>query len=198
MLGTRRRGVGGPALGSWRARRSGRALGALALGGLLCAGCSLVLDFGDRSDAGEFDAAPPIDADPTTPDAVDLCASFEPNGDISEAAMIVPGTYQAAICPAGDRDFFRFSVPDDADVVIEVAFDNMAGAGDLDLRLYDPEGTVIDISAGFLDLERIERSAAQGNRLAAGEYTAEVYGAAQSVQNDYTLTLAITVDDSGD
>jgi hypothetical protein len=177
-----------------RADRMGRVAAALAL--ILAAGCSLVLDFGDRADAAPEADAPVADALGT--DAPDPCNELEPNDEIATAAVIVPGTYPGlAICPAGDRDFYRFEVAANADVVVEITFDNRAGAGDLDLRLYGPLGAVVASSAGFGDVERIERSLAMENRLDEGEYTAEVYGATVQVENEYQLTLSIVVDDPG-
>src|SRR5690606_16371298 len=97
--------------------------------------------------------------------------------------------HAVAICPAGDADFYEFNVVAGQDAIMEIAFDNMGGAGDLELRLYDGTGQNIDGSMSFSNSERIERTAALGNQLPAGAYHLEVYGFQTTVQNTYTLTI---------
>ena len=167
-----------------------RAAGAAAL--IALGGCSLILDFdveadGGPGDAGVADATPNGDAGP------DPCDTGEPNDDISEAFSISAGTHSdLAICPAGDKDFYRFTLGEAQDLVIALTFDNMGGAGDLEMRLYDRLGAIVDGSMGFGNTERIERSLAMTNQLPAGDYSIEIYPFSASTQNTYSLDLAIT------
>ena len=165
-------------------------------------GCSLVLDFGEDVGGGDRpDAASSIDADPSAPDgagpSIDAaggdCGAFEPNDTLATAVPINPGSYaNLGICPGGDRDFYSFTVGDMNDVVVEILFANMAGSGDLELRLYSDTGAVVGSSMSFGDNERIERSAAMGGQLPAGTYTTEVFGFNDQIQNAYALTLTVT------
>jgi hypothetical protein len=165
-------------------RGPGAALAVIAL-----SGCSLILDFDVDADAGPGDAGL-VDAGGDGPDP---CETGEPNDDISEAFSISAGTHSdLAICPAGDKDFYRFSLGDAQDLIIVLSFDNMGGAGDLEMRLYDGQGNIVDGSMGFGNTERIERSLAMSNQLPAGDYSIEIYAFSASTQNTYTLELAIT------
>jgi hypothetical protein len=164
-----------------------RAAGAAAL--IALGGCSLILDFDVEADGGPGDAGV---ADATR-DGPDPCETGEPNDDISEAYPISAGTHSdLAICPAGDKDFYRFTLGEAQDLVILLSFDNMGGAGDLEMRLYDGQGTIVDGSMGFGNTERIERSLAMSNQLPADDYSIEIYPFSASTQNTYTLELAIT------
>jgi hypothetical protein len=173
-----------------RARRS-RLLGAAALASLLCTGgCSLILDFDESADAG-----PTIDGgvvDGPTGDGGDPCAEFEPNNSLQTAASIEAGVYgPLGICPTGDADFFSFTVDGAQDVLVQALFTN-APSMDLEMRMYDGTGQVIDRSETFDSNESIERSSAMGNILAAGSYFVEVFGFNNTDTNTYTLDLAIT------
>lgn len=157
-------------------------------------GCSLILDFSESADAGpEGDDGGLIDAFGNG-DAPPPCDAFEPNNDISSPTLVDPGTHPGlAICPGGDRDFYRFSVEAGQDMIVEIRFDNMGGAGDLEMRLFDGTGTQVAVSMTFDDNELIERTAAMMNQLPADDYTAEVFGNQASVQNDYTLLLTVEI-----
>ena len=74
---------------------------------------------------------------------------------------------------------------------IEALFTNTEGA-DLEMRLYNPIGEVIDNSMGFENNESIERTTANGELLAAGTYFVEMYGYNDADQNEYTLNLTIS------
>lgn len=162
--------------------------GAGLAGLALLAGCQLVLDFSPRDDGG----APPVDApgaaDSGASDAVDLCGQLEPNELLAEALAVEPGTFQAAICPAGDIDFYRFDLDGTQDLAIDVTF--AAGANDLELELLDADtGGVLTISTGIDGNERIERSPAVSGRLPEGAYAVRVFGRDSAVQNDYEVVL---------
>lgn len=158
---------------------------------LTAPGCSLVLDFDFEADAGPASDGGPADAF-SVDDGGDACAAFEPNNDLSSAMALTPNmAHPLAICPAGDTDFFSFEVTAGQDVVIEATFDNMGGAGDLEMRLYDGMGNNIAGSMGFGNSEKIERTAAMSNQLPPDTYRVEMYGFSASVQNAYTLTITV-------
>ncbi len=165
----------------------------LAIGAaLVFSGCSLILDFDNSEPAGDSDAAV-SDAAPLV-DGGDPCGAFEANDELAAAVMIEPGSYgPLGICPGGDLDFFKFTLADNQDMVVEATFDNQGGAGDLEMRLYDAAtGMVVDQSMGVLNFERIERSLANGDQLPAGDYTVEIYGFNATTENTYDLSLTIS------
>lgn len=155
------------------------------------AGCSLLLDFGD-SGGGDTPDGSPADAGPAG-DGGDPCTAFEPNDSLAMAYELTEaGTYEPiGICPSGDRDFFQFTVDGIQDAVVEALFTN-APQMDLEMRLYDSVGMVIDRSETFDSNERIERSTANGNTLAAGTYFAELFGFGNTDTNSYSFVLELT------
>ena len=165
---------------------TGRALVALAWFALALAssGCQLLLDFSELSDGGpREDGSVPADASA-------LCAANEPNDAFDMATAVTTGAI-GAVCGAGDRDFYGFTVDGNQDLEVVVTF--TAGADtDLELNLVDSTGAVVTVSTGLDADERIEQSMALGNRLAAGDYAAEIFGRTESVANEYELIVTIT------
>jgi Bacterial pre-peptidase C-terminal domain len=159
--------------------RAGAGLAGLAF----LAGCQLILDFPALEEAGPADAST---VDGGAPDAQDLCGFLEPNNLLEEAGSILPGTFRAAVCPAGDVDFYQFTLDGAEDLVVEVFF--QAGANDLELELLDAtSGEVLTVSTGGDGDEKIERSQAQFNRLEEGTYALRIFGRDAEVQNDYDV-----------
>jgi hypothetical protein len=147
-------------------------------------GCQLLLDFSELSDGG------PRDDGAAPGDASALCTAGEPNDTFETATAVTTGAL-GAVCGGGDRDFFRFTVDGNQDLEVVVTF--TAGAEtDLELNLVDSTGAVLTISTGLDGDERIEQSMALGNRLAAGDYAAEVFGREATVANEYELIVSIT------
>jgi len=154
----------------------------------LLASCQLVLDFAPLDDAGPPDSGGPSDS--AVADAMSLCDQLEPNDALADGFMLDPGTYQASICPAGDNDYFRFSLDGSQDLAVELTF--QAGVNDLELELYDGNtSAAITLSTGLDGDERIERSLAVSGRLPAGDYAVRVFGRDETIQNDYEISLAI-------
>jgi hypothetical protein len=153
---------------------------ALATG---ASGCQLLLDFSELADGGALDDAPPGDASP-------LCMSDEPNDSFAEAAAVSTSAI-GAVCGGGDLDFYKFTVDGNQDVTLVVNF-TAGGETDLELNLVDSTGAVVTLSTGLDGDERIEQSAALGNRLAAGDYAAEIFGRTAAVSNEYELIVTIT------
>ena len=94
---------------------------------------------------------------------------FEPNEDFGTALAILPPTpIESYICSVIDVDFFKFSVVAGEEIVVSLT--NLPA--DYDLRLYDPQGAVVEQSfrAGFVS-EYVSHTATL-----AGDYRVEVYG----------------------
>jgi hypothetical protein len=164
--------------------------GAGIAGLALLAGCQLLVDFAPLADGAPADSGSvPIDA--AAADAGDRCDELEPNGSQAEAPSLEPGSFQVAICPAGDIDFYGFGLDGMQDLVVEVTFE--AGPNDIEMELLDAEGDVVTISTGVDGDERIERSTQVTGQLAAGRYAVRVFGREAAVQNDYQLVLMLGV-----
>ena len=163
-----------------------RGLGALAGIALLAAssGCQLLLDFSELADGG------PTDDSAASADASALCATGEPNDTFETATAVTTGAL-GAVCGGGDLDFYGFTVDGNQD--LELVLNFTAGAEtDLELNLVDSTGAVLTVSTGLDADERIEQSEALGNRLAAGDYAAEVFGRSETVTNEYELIVTLT------
>lgn len=159
--------------------RAGAAIAGLAF----LTGCQLILDFSPIADGGGGDGSA---IDGGGPDAETACGVLEPNESLGTPALADPGTFVAAICPAGDQDFYGFDLSGSEDLVIELTFE--AGVNDLELELYDAtSGDVLTLSTGGDGDEKIEHSAANSNRLGAGTYAMRVFGRDLQVQNEYQL-----------
>jgi len=151
------------------------------------AGCSLIVTFDDPI----ADASPGADTAPTVDAGASDAGAFEPNDTVLQAAVITPGTYAGlAIMPAGDHDWYKFSLAGTSDVTIDVLFTNGA-VDDLDAKLYDMTPTPIANSSGIVDNEHIIRSAAMMNAIGPGDFYIEIFGAMNNRQNSYTLVLTV-------
>lgn len=161
----------------------------LPLLGVLCPGCSLVLDFSE--------SAIPVDATPDSPFTQAECDYLEPNNSIAEAAMLAPTDVgPAAICPGSveDRDFYKFAVPAGATrVTVRITFMS-SSTGDLELRLTDATGaTLLGTSRGFGNEEVLvcPGQSPMCPMLAEGEYVFEVFPAIAGSVNRYDIALTI-------
>jgi len=150
-------------------------------------GCSLILDFDTPLPA---DAA--IDGISTQAE----CDYLEPNDSIAAAVDITAtDSGPAAICPPmsgnpEDRDFYRF-VATGGTATIAITFTSRPG-GDLDLRLYSGDGTMVAQSRGFGDGEMITcpGSSPLCAALTAGPYVLEVFPGVAGSINSYTFSIA--------
>ena len=153
----------------------------------LCPGCSLILDFSDS--AAPKDAA--IDAVYTQ----EQCDYKEPNDAVAEAQMVVAGDMgPAAICAAmaggaEDHDFYKFTVAT-VPFTVGIQFTNRAG-GDLDMKVYKADGTLLGQSRGFGDTEMLTcpGSAPACPSVTPGDYVLEVFPAVVGAVNTYTFTF---------
>jgi hypothetical protein len=107
-------------------------------------GCSLILD---------FDSALPVDAGIDGISTMAECDYLEPNESVADAKDI-PGTSAgpAAICAVAagtpeDHDFYKFTASGTS-ATIALTFTNRPG-GDLDLKIYAMDGTLVAQSRSF-------------------------------------------------
>src|SRR3954469_5961995 len=142
----------------------------------LCPGCSLILDFSDS--AAPHDAA--IDAVYTQAQ----CDLYEPNESVDMPYIVAAGDMgPAAICAptttggAEDHDFYKFTVTQ-VPFTVGIQFTNRPG-GDLDIKVYQPDGTLIGQSRGFGDTESVTcpGSSPACPTVAAGDFVLEVFPA---------------------
>jgi hypothetical protein len=150
---------------------------------LAAVGCQLVLDFSPASDGG---------GDGTEGDASSACGTAEPNDELAQASQARSGDpITGALCGANDRDFFVFEVDGTQNALAELSFDG--ARGDLEFQLWSVQDeTVLTVSTGLDNDERIEHSEALGNRLEAGAYAVEVMGRDETVENSYQLTITLS------
>ena len=155
-------------------------------------GCEALLDFSVHPDAGPADA-PPIDA-MLVPDP---CGVLEPNNDVASAIAVPNGENRyAAICPAGDLDYYKVTVVQNQVLDFKVLFKN--ANGDLDMQLYDSTGTnVVAESRSFDDDEEVKCPNDAGMSptcamLAAGDYLVKVFPAVPNTTNVYRLDVTIS------
>ncbi|MEZ4256072.1 MAG: PPC domain-containing protein [Polyangiales bacterium] len=104
---------------------------------------------------------------------------LEPNNSMPLARTLSGSSldsFAGTICP-GDDDYFGFTVPSSTTIHAVIVFNDLMG--DLDIELYDPNGTKIASSNGIDDEEEIVRAVTVG-----GRYVLRVFGF-QGAQNDY-------------
>ena len=155
----------------------------------LLPGCSLILDFSDS--AAPHDAA--IDAVYTQ----EQCDLLEPNDSVETAVMVdkATATGTAAICApammggAEDHDFYKFTVAT-VPFTVKITFTNRS-KGDLDMKVYKTDGTLIGQSRGFGDGESLTCPGASPAcpSVPAGDYILEVFPAVSGSVNTYTITV---------
>ena len=107
--------------------------------------------------------------------------SFESNDSIEQSipAESVGGTLNTC----GGPDFFAINASAGQTISVSINFTHMVG--DLDMKLYNAEQSIVESSASTIDSETIEHLVEVG-----GTYFLEVYGY-NGVYNDYTMTVAV-------
>lgn len=153
----------------------------------LCPGCSLILDFSD--------SAAPKDASIDAVYTQEQCDYKEPNDSVTDAPMVVAGDMgPAAICaPTGgaaeDHDFYKFTVAT-VPFTVGIQFMNRPG-GDLDMKVYKSDGTLLGQSRGFGNTESITcpGSAPACPSVTPGDFVIEVFPAVTGAVNTYTFTF---------
>jgi hypothetical protein len=105
----------------------------------------------------------------------------EPNNSRSAASAVTAGHYPNNNC--ADDDWFKFTVAEDSEITVSIAFSH--SAGDLDLFLYNAAGTKIGSSESTADQE------SKTLTVTAGTYYAKVFGY-NGATGAYDLTYAVT------
>jgi len=114
---------------------------------------------------------------------------FESNDNRSEAAAITPGSYSDPVIVGGESDYFAVDL--EAGDRLEATSRFVHASGDLDMTLYAPNGSVMDMSASWTDNETVAHNATQN-----GTYYVEVYGfQTATAAYDLELTVASQPDD---
>lgn len=132
-------------------------------------------------DGGGFLPDPP-DEDAGAPPLCPADDEFE-DDDARADANPLDGEAEAVLC-GGDDDYWSASATVGCLVSARVAFD--PSTGDVDLQLFDPDGTLVDASTGTGAEKTVAVSAAQD-----GDYSVRVRGDA-SVATRYALRLVVT------
>jgi hypothetical protein len=150
-------------------------------------GCSLILD---------FDSAPPVDAAIDGISTMAECDYLEPNGSVADAKDMPDGMSAgpAAICAVSagtpeDHDFYKFTATG-ATATIALTFTNRPG-GDLDLKLYAMDGTLVAQSRSFGAGETLvcPGSTPLCPMLSAARYIVEVLPGVAGSVNTYSVTV---------
>lgn len=132
-----------------------------------------------------IDAEQACEADPLEPNR-----SPVGGGGPAHAARVPPGEHPELTACGDDDDWYQIELEEGERLDVAIAFD--AAAGDLDLELYDRDGsTLLDRSASLQGEEAVQLLRAP----AAGRYHVRVFlapGAAGVVANTYTLTVDVS------
>ncbi|QXC59216.1 fibronectin type III domain-containing protein [Aquihabitans sp. G128] len=113
------------------------------------------------------------------------CSSLdvgEPDSSPAEARVATSGQVASARICRGDVDYVGLPVKAGQQVSLSLGFSH--AAGNLDLALVGPDGTVVASSTSTDDDEAISHTAAT-----SGIYVAEIAGATRSVANTYAFTM---------
>lgn len=117
--------------------------------------------------------------------------SIEDDENTSEPISAANTIVDKSICPAGDKDFFTFSLdtPTPKNIEIVVSFDIV---NDLSLNLYrtDTADPSIPIFTSFSD-NAMETISLKHEFTDSKDYIIEVLGADDTVTGDYTINLDI-------
>ncbi len=112
---------------------------------------------------------------------------YEQNNDIASATAVdlqQDSYFDNLVIQSNDSDWFSFNLAGTGGYGDEVRIDFWDDLGDLDLRLYDASGNLLNSSTSTGDSESISLEG-----LAAGTYYAEVYGYNGASNPYYTLDI---------
>ncbi len=109
--------------------------------------------------------------------------TFAPNSTASQAAFLPPGLYRLMMCPVGE-DWFSIQAPGEG--MVEVTLNFTHQWADLDLYLYDAQGTeIIARSEGITNEEQVRQPITT-----TADFLVRVRGLEVVVGAPYTLTYA--------
>ena len=111
---------------------------------------------------------------------------FEDNDVRANPATVGPSEFPELVACPNDADFFAVDLNADDEIVIDLGF-SQAG-GNIDLRLYNPEGEAVAASASIDDDEHVAYTA-----LLSGTFLIEVFYFHPSAElgNAYSMTVAV-------
>lgn len=126
-------------------------------------------------------------------------SSLEPNNEPMQAYITPIPTarpdyalVRLSICPAGDKDHFRFGI-DQTGVNMEATVIGLTGLPSLTLNLLNSNGTKIADGAPVAGMPNRVRMEVP-NRLAVGQYTVQVLSPDVNGQNNYEITIKTCTD----
>lgn len=143
-------------------------------------GYRVVVEGSSAANQGSYTVRVALTAEPV-PDVCDE-GTIEPDARTDARSLALDGTPQTGRICAQDTDFFTFTLPFASTVTVHARF--LDSAGDLDMRLTDSAGAIIDTSLGVTDDEIIVQA------LPAGTYGVEMFGFL-SAANSYTMEATL-------
>ena len=111
---------------------------------------------------------------------------YEENDTINEAWPLDMGEYQSLCCQ--DDDWFEVVVASNSPLMVTISFSH--SAGDLDLKLYDRDLNLVDLSESTGDTESVYAKAGTSEK-----YFIQIYGY-NGATNHYDLTISSPVPDN--
>jgi hypothetical protein len=152
-------------------------------------GCTLITDFSIKPDAGPSpEACTTLEADPD---------------DLDHPVPIEPGGNLVAICPAGDLDYYQFTVPGANQTVSVTIRNDELKVQDLELTLFYASGALIVRGEGISENAKVivcpntnpicdgDTSDGDIDPLPTGDYKLEVKATGPAVDKEYRLELSI-------
>lgn len=115
---------------------------------------------------------------------------YEENDALGSAYILTAGSYPGLVC--ADDDWYRIYLNAGQNLTAYISFTH--SLGDLDLKLYNSSGSLLNSSTSVNDWERVSYAAA-----ASGYYYVDVYRYSGSGSNDYDMTFSVVggVSDDG-
>jgi hypothetical protein len=112
---------------------------------------------------------------------------FEDNDTRADAAVVLGGTLDGLVVCPGDSDYFAIDLAAGDDLAITATFSD--AAGDVDLLLFNADGTVVGSAITVSDDETIDYTATR-----SGRYVVQAYllGDDDVLGNTYELDLDVT------
>lgn len=112
---------------------------------------------------------------------------YEDNDTRIDAAVVLGGTLDGLVVCPGDSDYFAIDLAAGDDLAITATFSD--AAGDLDLLLFNADGTVVGSAVTITDNETIDYTATR-----SGRYVVQAYllGDDDVLGNTYELDLDVT------
>ncbi|MBV71360.1 MAG: hypothetical protein CMH52_08415 [Myxococcales bacterium] len=120
---------------------------------------------------------------------------WEPNDDQARARVLNfdGNTYSSAGTPlfacSRNSDWFTFETPTEG-MTIDISVQFVHAAGNLDMRLYGPDGQLLETVNSRDDNESVRLASSAGNVVLQGRYWLEIYGRGFD-ENDYSFDVTL-------